>query len=96
MKIGTHEEGSALQILYNGVRQGYYPPLLFLGIGVMTDFSSMLSKSAPDPAPAAAQACSLRWWPFCSRRGCCWRPRGGKQRIFRVAREHRGDRVVGW
>ena len=27
-----------LNILYNGVERGWYPPLIFLGIGAMTDF----------------------------------------------------------
>jgi Na+-transporting methylmalonyl-CoA/oxaloacetate decarboxylase beta subunit len=33
-----------LSILYQGVQQGWYPPLIFLGIGAMTDFSAMLSN----------------------------------------------------
>ncbi len=56
MKIGIYEEGSVLQILYNGVRQGYYPPLIFLGIGAMTDFSAMLSNPRLILLGAAAQA----------------------------------------
>ncbi|RMF60713.1 MAG: glutaconyl-CoA decarboxylase subunit beta, partial [Calditrichaeota bacterium] len=44
MNIGVYEDGSVLSILYQGVRYGYYPPLIFLGIGAMTDFSSMLSN----------------------------------------------------
>ena len=44
MNVGIYEEGSVLSILYQGVTQGWYPPLIFLGIGAMTDFSSMLSN----------------------------------------------------
>ena len=44
MEIGIYEEGSVLNILYNGVRYGWYPPLIFLGIGAMTDFSSLLAN----------------------------------------------------
>ena len=33
LEIGVYEEGSVLNILYQGVRQGWYPPLVFLGIG---------------------------------------------------------------
>lgn len=43
-KIGIYEEGSVLNILYSGVIQGWYPPLIFLGIGAMTDFSALISN----------------------------------------------------
>jgi len=56
MNIGVYEEGSVLNILYQGVAQGYYPPLIFLGIGAMTDFSSMLSNPKLVLLGAAAQA----------------------------------------
>ena len=36
--------GSVLSYLYFGVSQGIFPPLIFLGIGAMTDFSTMLSN----------------------------------------------------
>ena len=44
MDIGIYEPGSVLNILYNGVSAGWYPPLIFLGIGAMTDFSALLSN----------------------------------------------------
>lgn len=44
MGIGVYEEGSVLNILYHGVRYGWYPPLIFLGIGAMTDFSALISQ----------------------------------------------------
>lgn len=44
MEIGIYEEGSVLNILYSGVRYGWYPPLIFLGIGAMTDFSALLAN----------------------------------------------------
>ncbi len=56
MNLGVYEEGSVLSILYQGVSQGYYPPLIFLGIGAMTDFSSMLSQPRLILLGAAAQA----------------------------------------
>ena len=56
MNIGVYEEGSVLSILYQGVAQGYYPPLIFLGIGAMTDFSCMLSNPRLILLGAAAQA----------------------------------------
>ncbi len=42
--IGIYESGSVLNYLYFGVTQGVYPPLIFLGIGAMTDFSSLISN----------------------------------------------------
>lgn len=56
MGIGVYEDGSVLSILYQGVRQGFYPPLIFLGIGAMTDFSCMLSNPRLILLGAAAQA----------------------------------------
>jgi carboxybiotin decarboxylase len=56
LRIGVYEPGSVLEILYRGVTQGYYPPLIFLGIGAMTDFSSMLSQPRLILLGAAAQA----------------------------------------
>lgn len=43
-KIGIYETGSVMNILYSGVVSGWYPPLIFLGIGAMTDFSSLISN----------------------------------------------------
>lgn len=44
MAVGVYDQGSVLSYLYYGVSQGIYPPLIFLGIGAMTDFSYMLSN----------------------------------------------------
>lgn len=55
MQIGIYEEGSVLNILYQGVRQGWYPPLIFLGIGAMTDFSALISNPKLMLIGAAAQ-----------------------------------------
>ncbi|MEZ4387550.1 MAG: sodium ion-translocating decarboxylase subunit beta [Candidatus Krumholzibacteriia bacterium] len=56
MNIGIYEQGSVLAILYSGVTQGWYPSLIFLGIGAMTDFSCMLSNPKLILLGAAAQA----------------------------------------
>jgi len=56
MNIGIYESGSVLNVLYNGVTQGWYPSLIFLGIGAMTDFSAMLSNPRLILLGAAAQA----------------------------------------
>ena len=55
LRIGIYEEGSVLNILYQGVRQGWYPPLIFLGIGAMTDFSALISQPRLMLIGAAAQ-----------------------------------------
>jgi len=44
LQIGIYEPGSVLNYLYFGVSKGIYPPLIFLGIGSMTDFSALLSN----------------------------------------------------
>ncbi|MCL2511480.1 MAG: sodium ion-translocating decarboxylase subunit beta [Bacteroidales bacterium] len=44
VQVGVNEEGSVLNILYNGVANGWYPPLIFLGIGAMTDFTALIAK----------------------------------------------------
>jgi carboxybiotin decarboxylase len=55
MLIGVYDPGSVLSLLYYGVSQGIYPPLIFLGIGAMTDFSTMLSNPKLVLLGAAAQ-----------------------------------------
>lgn len=55
LQIGIYEEGSVLNILYHGVKFGWYPPLIFLGIGAMTDFSSLISQPRLMLIGAAAQ-----------------------------------------
>ncbi len=55
LEVGIYEEGSVLNILYQGVKCGWYPPLIFLGIGAMTDFSSLISNPKLMLVGAAAQ-----------------------------------------
>ena len=52
---GIYEEGSVLNYLYFGVVKGIYPPLIFLGIGAMTDFSSLIANPKLMLLGAAAQ-----------------------------------------
>lgn len=54
-QISIYEEGSVLNYLYFGVMKGVYPPLIFLGIGAMTDFSSLISNPRLMLLGAAAQ-----------------------------------------
>lgn len=55
LKLGIYETGSVMNYLYFGVTAGIYPPLIFLGIGAMTDFSSLISNPRLMLLGAAAQ-----------------------------------------
>ena len=55
LNVGVYEEGSVFNILYQGVQRGFYPPLIFLGIGAMTDFSALISNPKLLLIGAAAQ-----------------------------------------
>jgi oxaloacetate decarboxylase beta subunit len=54
-QIGVYEDGSVFNYLYFGVLKGVYPPLIFLGIGAMTDFSALISNPKLILIGAAAQ-----------------------------------------
>ena len=49
------QEGGLLDILYLGVKLGIYPPLIFLGIGSMTDFGPLIANPKSFLLGAAAQ-----------------------------------------
>ncbi len=49
------EEGGLLDLLYLGVKLGIYPPLIFLGIGCMTDFGPLIANPKSILLGAAAQ-----------------------------------------
>ena len=55
LQVGIYEPGSVMNYLYFGVLKGIYPPLIFLGIGAMTDFSALLSNPKLMLLGAAAQ-----------------------------------------
>ena len=48
-------EGGLLDMLYLGVKLGIYPPLIFLGIGCMTDFGPLIANPKSILLGAAAQ-----------------------------------------
>lgn len=54
--LGIYEDGSVLRYLYYGVTKGIYPSLIFMGIGALTDFSTMLARPSLMLLGAAAQA----------------------------------------
>lgn len=49
-------EGGLLDILYLGVKLQIYPPIIFLGIGTMTDFGPLIANPKSFLLGAAAQA----------------------------------------
>jgi oxaloacetate decarboxylase beta subunit len=55
MALGIYQEGSVMNYLYQGVLKGIFPPLIFLGIGAMTDFSPLISNPKLILLGAAAQ-----------------------------------------
>ena len=55
LEIGLYEDNSVLNIFYQGVKQGWYPPLVFLGIGAMTDFTALIANPKLVLIGAAAQ-----------------------------------------
>ena len=55
LQLGIYQEGSVMNYLYFGVIKGIYPPLIFLGLGAMTDFSSLISNPRLMLLGAAAQ-----------------------------------------
>jgi oxaloacetate decarboxylase beta subunit len=54
--LGIYEDNSVLHYLYFGVTTGCYPSIVFLGLGAMTDFSSLLARPRLMLLGAAAQA----------------------------------------
>ena len=53
--LGIYEANSVLHYLYFGVTTGLYPSIVFLGLGAMTDFSSLLAQPKLMLLGAAAQ-----------------------------------------
>ena len=53
--LGVTDQGSVLSYLYFGVNKGVYPSLIFLGIGAMTDFSTLIANPKLILLGAAAQ-----------------------------------------
>jgi len=55
MGQGVYDQGSVLNYIYFGVITGIFPPLIFLGIGAMTDFSALIAQPRLILLGAAAQ-----------------------------------------
>lgn len=52
---GTAGPSNVMDYIYMGIIKGFYPPLIFLGVGALTDFSSLLAAPRLVLLGAAAQ-----------------------------------------
>jgi len=52
---GLMDDGGLIRYFYFGIQAGIFPPLIFLGIGAMTDFGPLLSRPQTFLLGAAAQ-----------------------------------------
>ena len=55
VQVGDHITAGLLDILYLGVKLGIYPPLIFMGVGAMTDFGPLIANPKSFLLGAAAQ-----------------------------------------
>ncbi len=53
--LSSYDEGGLIYYLYQGVKLGIYPPLIFMGIGAMTDFGPLIANPKSFLMGAAAQ-----------------------------------------
>lgn len=53
--LSSHDKGGLVYYLYQGVKLGIYPPLIFLGVGAMTDFGPLIARPSSLFLGAAAQ-----------------------------------------
>lgn len=53
--LSSYDEGGLLYYLYQGVKLGIYPPLIFLGVGASTDFAPLIANPKSMILGAAAQ-----------------------------------------
>ncbi|AEM72811.1 sodium ion-translocating decarboxylase subunit beta [Caldicellulosiruptor acetigenus] len=53
--LSSYEKGGLIYYLYQGVKLGIYPPLIFLGVGAMTDFGPLIARPSSLFLGAAAQ-----------------------------------------
>lgn len=53
--LSSSDQGGLLNLLYQGVELGIYPPLIFLGVGASTDFGPLIANPKSMLLGAAAQ-----------------------------------------
>ena len=74
MWVEILNNGGLADMLYMGVKLGIYPPLIFLGIGTMTDFAPLISKPQE---PAAGRCRTVRYLRYLHGRPSAGRYRSG-------------------
>lgn len=57
--LASTAETGLLHYLYQGVKLGIYPPLIFLGVGAMTDFGPLIANPKSFPAGALPRSWAL-------------------------------------
>ena len=71
------EEG-VMALISAGISQEIFPPLIFLGVGAMTDFGPLIANPKTLLLGCCSNRCicCLRWrndaWLYSSRSGCYW------------------------
>ena len=55
LEANSNQMGGLLYYLYQGVKLGIYPPLIFMGVGAMTDFGPLIANPKTFLLGAAAQ-----------------------------------------
>ena len=55
IRVGLREAGGLFYYLYQGVKLGIFPPLIFMGVGAMTDFGPLIANPRALLLGAAAQ-----------------------------------------
>ncbi len=55
LPVGLREVGGLFYYLYQGVKLGIFPPLIFMGVGAMTDFGPLIANPKSLLLGAAAQ-----------------------------------------
>jgi len=43
-ELSAHDDGGLMYILYQGIKKGVYPPMIFLCLGAMTDFGPLIAS----------------------------------------------------
>lgn len=54
-QLSKYDTGGLIWVLYKGIEYGIFPPLIFLGIGAMTDFGPLIANPKSFLLGAAAQ-----------------------------------------
>ncbi len=88
MWVQILNNGGLADMLYMGVKLGIYPPLIFLGIGTMTDFAPLISNPI-EPAAGRCRTVRHLWYLHGCPPAGCYRPGGLHPEAVRCHLHHR-------